>query len=287
MPFRGTVAVAGGLLTPAKLRGRTWRRLLPDVYINHEAPLDHRVWCSAVGLILPAGGAIGGLSAAHLLGCDLLSAESPVSIVVPRRAGARPPDRVSAHHTVLDPPDVTSIGGLPVTTPERTAFDLGRRLGRRTAVMAFDVMLRQGVLDLGHVSDLARQRHWWPGTARLREVIRLADPRAESPMETILRLLFLDAGLPAAQPQFEVYDARGRLIARVDLAWPSARLAVEYEGDHHRERARFRRDIARINALQRAGWTVIRLSADDVLRRPAATVDLVTAELARLRLRLR
>jgi very-short-patch-repair endonuclease len=282
-PFRGTAAVADGLLTPAKLRGRSWRRLLPDVYAHHLLPLDHGAWCAAVGLTLPPGAAIGGLSAAHLLGCDLLKAESPVSIVAWRRAGARSTDRIRVHHTVLDRADVTSVGGLPVTTPERTAFDLGRRLGRRTAVMVFDAMLRLGVLDLGSVDDLARQRHWWPGITRLHEAIRLADPRAESPMETILRLLLLDAGLPAMQLQFEVRDARGRLIGRVDLAWPLIRLAVEYEGDHHREQEQFRRDIARVNALRTAGWTVIRLSADDVLRRPAETVALVAAELARLR----
>ncbi|MEU4621598.1 DUF559 domain-containing protein [Actinoplanes sp. NPDC023801] len=282
-PFRGTVAVADGLLTPAKLRGRTWRRLLPDVYIHHELPLDHRLWCAAAVLILPSGAAIGGLSAAHLFGCGLLSAGSPVSIVVPRRAGARPNERIRAHHTVLEPADVISAGGIPMTTPERTAFDLGRRLGRRTAVMAFDALLHQGVLDLAMVAELARQRHWWPGIARLHEVIRLADGRAESPMETILRLLLVDAGLPAAEPQFEVRDAYGCLIGRVDLAWPSVRLAVEYEGDHHREQEQFRRDIARVNALRRVGWAVIRLSADDVLRRAASTVALVTAELARLR----
>jgi very-short-patch-repair endonuclease len=284
-PFRGSVAVADGLLTAPQLRGRAWRRLLPDVYVHHEMRLDHRVWCAAAGLALPPGAAIGGLSAAQLIGCELLNADSPVSIVVPRRAGARPGGRIRAHHTLLDPSDVTSIGELPVTTPERTAFDLGRRLSRRTAVIAFDAMLRQEVLDLGAVAELARQRHWWPGVARLHQVIRLADSRAESPMESLLRVLLVDAGLPAGQPQFEVRDAAGRLIGRVDLAWPAIRLAIEYEGDHHRGQEQFRRDIARVNALQHAGWTVIRLSADDVLRRPAETVSLVAAALARLRQR--
>jgi very-short-patch-repair endonuclease len=282
-PFRGTMAVADGLLTPAKLRGRTWRRLLPDVYVHRDVTVDHRTWCTAAALTLPPGAAIGGLSAAYLFGADLLRPDAPVSIVALRTTGTHRSDRIRVHHTVIDPVDLTTIDGLPVTTPTRTAFDLGRRLGRRTAVAAVDAMLNRGTLDLGEAAELARQRHWWPGIPRLNEILRLADSRAESPMETMLRLLFLDAGLPAMQPQFEVRDARGRLIGRVDLAWPAIRLAVEYEGDHHREQGQFRRDIGRVNALRMAGWTVVRLSADDVLRRPAETIALLTAELARLR----
>jgi very-short-patch-repair endonuclease len=282
-PFRGSAAVADGLLTPAKLRGQTWRRLLPDVYVHRELVPDHRIWCAAVSLVMPSGAAIGGLSAAHLFGGVEPHRGSPVSIVAARTIGAHTSDRIRVHNTVLAPADITSTGGLPVTTPERTAFDLGRRAGRRTAVVAFDAMLHQGVLDLGAVADLARERHWWPGIERLHRVVELADARAESPMETLLRLLLLDSGLPAAQPQFEVRDSRGRLIARVDLAWPRIRLAVEYEGDHHREQEQFRRDIGRVNALRMAGWAVLRLTADDVLRRPEQTVALVAAELARLR----
>jgi very-short-patch-repair endonuclease len=282
-PFRGSTAVADGLLTPAKLRGRSWRRLLPDVYVHHEMLLDHRIWCAAVSLTLRSGTAIGGLSAAHLFGSVEPGPDAPVSVVASRRAGTHTGDRIRVHHTVLDPSDITSISGLPVTTPERTAFDLGRRAGRRSAVVALDAMLHAEMLDLGAVADLARQRHWWPGIGRLHRAIRLADGRSESPMETILRLLLLEAGLPAAEPQFEVRDSRGRLVGRVDLAWPLVRLAVEYEGDHHRDREQFRRDIGRVNALRMAGWAVLRLTADDVLRRPEKTVALVAAELARLR----
>ncbi|MFG2009700.1 endonuclease domain-containing protein [Micromonospora sp. NPDC048868] len=62
----------------------------------------------------------------------------------------------------------------------------------------------------------------------------------------------------------------------VDLAYPRWRIAIEYEGDHHRERAHFQRDVARLNALRAAGWLVLRFTADDVLRHPARIVRLVT-----------
>ena len=96
-------------------------------------------------------------------------------------------------------------------------------------------------------------------------------------METRLRLLLHDGGAPAPVPQYEVRDAGGRFLARVDLAYPQWRIALEYEGDHHRERAQFRRDIARVNALRQAGWLVLRFTADDVLRHPDRVVRHVLA----------
>jgi very-short-patch-repair endonuclease len=73
--------------------------------------------------------------------------------------------------------------------------------------------------------------------------------------------------------QHDVHDPRGRRIGRVDLAYPQWRIAIEYEGDHHREKTQFRRDVARLNALRAAGWLVLRFTADDVLRHPARLVQ--------------
>lgn len=101
-------------------------------------------------------------------------------------------------------------------------------------------------------------------------------------METRLRLLLLDAGVAPPEVQLEVRTGVGGFVGRVDLAWPDLRLAVEYDGDHHREREQFRRDVERLNALRLAGWTVLRFTADDVLRRPAETVRTVIATMAQL-----
>jgi hypothetical protein len=280
-PFRGSAAVSDGVITKTMLRSRAWQRLLPDVYAHRELRLDHRMWCTAVGLILPPGTAIGGPSAAHLWGAGLLHDDPPVSVVAPRTGWMNRLPRIITHHTVFGDADTTVLDGLPVTTPERTAFDLGRRIGRTDALILLDGMSHQGELDVGSAAEMLRQRSRWPGVPRLREILGLVDGRAESPMETRLRLLLHDAGLPAPQPQFEIRDGEGRLIGRVDLGWPAARLAVEYEGDHHRDRVQFRRDISRYGALHDAGWTVLRFTANDVLRVPHRTAEKVAAELAR------
>ncbi|HET9519193.1 MAG TPA: DUF559 domain-containing protein, partial [Actinoplanes sp.] len=272
---------ADGLITRSALRGRSWLRLLPDVYVHRDTELDHRTWCAAVALTLPVGAALGGLSAAYLWGVDLLPRDAPVTVVAPRSIRLRRDARIAARYTTLTRNDVTRLGGLAVTTPERTAFDLGRQAPRADALVAVDALLHRGV-SLGALEQLAAERCRWPGAPLLRAVLLLAEPLSESPMETRLRLLIVDAGLPPPVAQHTVRDSTGRFVGRVDLAWPALRLAVEYEGDHHRERAQFQRDVARLNALRAAGWTVLRFTADDVLRRPAHTVSHIISAMREL-----
>lgn len=280
-PFRGADAVRRGLLTRGMLSGASWQRLLPDVYCHASvfAPDDHRLWCTAVALTLPPGGAVDRYSAAFLWGVDLVPEAGRVSVTVPPAERPwRHPARLVCR-AVLTAGDVTSVGGVPVTTPLRTAFDLGRQADRRAAVIALDALCHRHLVTVrqvaGHLERPDRRR----GAGRLPERLALVDPRAESPMETHVRLLLHDAGAPPPMCQFVVRDAAGRFVARVDLAYPSARIAIEYEGDHHRERRTFRRDIARVNALREAGWLVLRFTADDVLRRPYDVIRQVSAAL--------
>lgn len=277
LPFRGSVAVAEGLLTWAMLHGPAWRRLLPDVYVHRDGhrPDDHRMWCDAVALRLPRGAAIAGRSAAFLWGADLLVRDAPVTVLLPRAARLRPHPRVRQVRSVLPGTDRTRFAGLPVTTALRTAFDLGRQGPRADALVAVEALLHRRVVKLPALCTYAAERDGWPGAPLLRDVLALANPLSESPMETRLRLILLDAGLGPLTAQHDVHDARGRFVARVDLAWPALRVAVEYDGDHHREPAHFRQDVARLNALRAAGWLVLRFTADDVLRHPRATVALV------------
>ncbi|HYN94786.1 MAG TPA: DUF559 domain-containing protein [Pilimelia sp.] len=279
LPFRGGVAVASGELTRNMLRGRTWRRLLPDVYVHRDAAVDHRTWCDAVALVLPPGAAVGGLSAAYLWGVDLLAEAAPVTVIVPRQRRLSPHPRLSIRYSTLAADDLTRFAGVPVTTPERTAFDLGRRPPRPAAVVAVDAMLNRRLVRLPALRELAARRTGWPGVRLYGDVLALAEPLSESPMESRLRLLIVDAGLPRPVAQHEVRDGAGRFVARVDLAYPAVRVAIEYEGDHHRERATFQRDVGRLNALRAAGWTVLRFTADDVVRHPGRVVAHVTATL--------
>ncbi|MFI6128009.1 endonuclease domain-containing protein [Micromonospora sp. NPDC051141] len=205
-----------------------------------------------------------------------------MTVLLPTDVRLRPHPQLTVVRSSLPDEDRTRFAGLPVTTALRTAFDLGRLGPRVEALVAVDALLRRRVVRLSALRDYAETRSGWPGAPLLREVLTLAEPLSESPMETRLRLLLLDAGIGPLTAQHEI-RAAGRFVARVDLACPVLRLAIEYDGDHHRERAHFRRDVARLNALRAAGWVVLRFTADDVLRRPDATVALVRQALAERR----
>lgn len=118
-----------------------------------------------------------------------------------------------------------------------------------------------------------------PYAARMRRWRALIDPRSESPLETAIRLALHDAGVPAPEPQYEVRTDDGYVIARLDLAWPTRRLALEADGkEPHRQLRPVYTDRWRTNAL--VGWQLVRFTWHDVLRRPAYVVATVRAHLA-------
>jgi Protein of unknown function (DUF559)/AbiEi antitoxin C-terminal domain len=243
--------------------------LLPDIYVRSDVELDHLLWCYAALLYAgdSAGIAISGLSAAYVHGVHLLPLRaSPAELTLPpesRLAVTRPHLRVV--RSVLDAADVVSTGLLRVTSPVRTAFDLARRLPRMDAVAAVDAMLFGRRVSSEEIAEYLAKHPTFRGVARASALLPLVEPLSESPMESRCRLVLIDGGLPRPVAQYEV-RVHGRLIARLDLAYPRKRVGIEYEGDHHRERSTFRRDVARGNALREAGWTIVRVTADDVLR---------------------
>jgi hypothetical protein len=263
------------------LRGRTWRRLLPDVYVLADVfdPDDHLMWCRAAGITLGDRSAVDRYSAAFLWGVDLLENPRIVSVTVPRGERPRSHPWLRVTRTALTGTDIEHLDGVPVTTPRRTAFDLGRQPDRQAAVIALDAMCHLHLARPGDLAeDAGRYRRKW-GARRLGTRLSLVEPLAESPMESILRLLLHDAGLPPPTAQVTV-RRDGRFVARVDLGYPQWRVAIEYEGDHHRGQRQFRRDVARLNALREAGWVVLRFTADDVLRRPGDLIRQVSRALA-------
>jgi very-short-patch-repair endonuclease len=107
------------------------------------------------------------------------------------------------------------------------------------------------------------------------------DPRAESAMETRCRLSLVLRGLPRPELQYQVCDELGDHVARLDMAYPSARAGIEFDGEHHQNAPMFRADLARHNRLAALGWIVLRASAIDVLRNPDRFAAQVRAVLHR------
>ena len=217
-------------------------------------------------------------SAAIVWGIALVQPPDVQHVTVPRNASRRVLPGMRQHRADLPPGDVARVDGVWVTTPVRTVLDLGRALPLPEGVAAVDAALRLGVVrrgELGRRVGLARG----PGSARLTRTLALADPRSESLLESYCRALLAVAGVPPERTQYEV-RTRGRLIGRVDFAWPSRRLVVEVDGfAFHADRRSYRRDRRRQNALELAGWLVLRFSWEDVLTNPSYVTESVRAAL--------
>lgn len=274
--FRGADAVSAGLLTKDQLRSSAWRSLLRGVYVDARlAPApEHRL--RATELLAPPTAAFAGRTAAWLHGVSTAWEDTDViEVVVPPGSRWGPLRGVGVRHAALAEADVVVRGGHRVTSAVRTAADIARSGPPAVTVPVLDPLLaRTGAL----VSEVYVAVGSGRGCVAARDALTWADRRAESPQESRLRLLCWAAGLRPVS-QHVVCDQRGRFVARVDLAFPEQRIAVEYDGAWHGEPGQFARDRRRLNALQAAGWRVVHVTAAD-LHRPDTVIARIRALLA-------
>lgn len=281
-PFRGSWAVQRGLLTERMLRCRRYHRLFHDIYLLASAPADLVARSRGALLLAPGQGVLSGYSASELLGAGCAPAETNAELTVPG-GDLREQPGLTIHRDLLADDEVIDSGGVPVTTALRTAWDLARWLPTVEAVVAMDALTRVGrfapeaVLRIQDRYPRARWRRRVPG------VIDLADPSSESPMETRSRLVLVVRGLPRPVLQYNVYDELGEFVARLDMAYPLLKLAIEYDGRGHLTAWQQQADARRLNRLDACAWSVLRFTAPDVLRTPDAMAAQVREAIARRR----
>jgi hypothetical protein len=282
--FRSMHARMAGLTprqTQTRLADGRWQEIYRDVFRISGVPVTWRghllaacwaggfravaSWRSAAALYLLPGGS-----------------RNVVEITCPRWRRARHDGLVVHESNALSTADITMVDGIPTTTPARTLFDLGAYYGIGMVELALDRSLSKGLVTLDELDALVRRlsRRGRPGGPKLRQLLEARDPArrpTESVMETMLLQTIRAAGLPEPIPQLEVW-AGGAFIGRVDLAYPEARVAIEYDSDeHHSGRSATRRDRARRHDLIAAGWLPIDVGPGE-LRRGAAGVCAAIAE---------
>ncbi|MDT0158248.1 DUF559 domain-containing protein [Microbacterium sp. ARD32] len=203
------------------------------------------------------------------------SPKEPVEIAVPpdrtppRTAGVKG-RRVAAHRFTT-----CRVDGSPVVDPITALFSCAQELAVDEAVILLDALMTsasnypdlQPGRPIVSAADVEERLAIWrsfPGHRTIRAALSRARPGVESPKESETRMLLVSSGLPEPVVQYEVRD-RQRVIARVDLAYPELRIAIEYEGDGHRSsKDQWRRDIQRQRELEDRGWIVIRLTQQDL-----------------------
>lgn len=227
--FLGTEAIVSGQLTEHELR-RWHRCVYPDVYVPKSADLSLRDRAWAAWLWSKRRAVVAGIAAAALHGSNWIDANEPIELIAP---SARRHQGLIVRNQTLADREVASVGGVPVTTPARTAFDLGRHLPATTVIARLDALMRATSFSVDHVTQLALRHPGARGVRQLRAVLPLVDGGAASPKETWLRILLVEAGFPSPTTQIPVADG-WRLLAVLDRGWEVIKVAAEYDGDHHR-----------------------------------------------------
>ena len=258
-PFRGSRAIAGGLVTAKQLRGARYVRLFPDVYADASLELTYALRSRAAYLLVRGRGVLCGYSAAELLdaGCGPPGADAEV--LLPGGDGRRHPG-LRVHRGRLFADEARVVDGVAPTTQLFTAWTLACRGPLVEAVVAVDALAHVHGLDPRDIVRVGYRRIGARGRRRLPEVDRPADPLSGSPMESRIRLAIVLAGLPPPVLQHPV----GPYF--LDMAYPELMLGVEYDGREHLTPDRALRDLAREGHLGRRGWDVLRFPARDVYR---------------------
>jgi hypothetical protein len=282
---QGGVATSGQILNyltranfEAELRTGAVQRIWHGIYCRGEPTdlLRLRGLDFSSGTKVPV--CLGTAAAIH--GFDT---EEPADLHVLNPPGRqlRPVDGLVVHRR--DGAPLVVVDGRRVTSPAWTAVEVARSLRRPRALATLDAALRSGKCSRAELWRAAIEQAGRRGIVAVRELLPLADGRAESPMESEARLAMIDGGLPIPELQYEVVDGNGQL-RRLDFAWPDQRVAVEYDGmDWHSGADAMRRDRDRHAALLDVGWVVIAIVFDDVRHRSWDFVGRIDAQLCRAR----
>lgn len=263
-PF--TAMEAGDVgVTRGQLRGRRYRRLGSGLYRWVGLKEGPQLMLRAVARRLPAGSAFSGLTAAWLHGLDVAPCD-PIEVSIPEPLGSGRRAGASVRRAALPSDEIVVLRGLPATTAIRTVVDLGGRDPLTEGVVAADLFLHGGLVSIAELRAYIAGHPGAKGIARLRRVVELAEPRAESAMETRLRILLALAKLPPPEVQASVHDQEGRFLGRPDLLYRAQRLAIEFDGANHRDR--MGDDNRRQNGLVGAGFRLLRFTAADVYGTP-------------------
>lgn len=267
-PFRGTEALAAGVVTPHQLR-TNFEMVYRNVYIPRGQKLTPVTRAVAAWLWSGRTATVAGLSAAALHRAAWIDDWLPPELNRTSRDRAQ---NIVLHSDTLVDDEVCIRGGIRLTTPARTAFDLGRRNGLTTAVIRLDALMHATELKAADVELLVERHRGARGLVQLRRVLLLADAGAESPWESRTRLVLVGNGLPRPQTQIEVLSEWGAVIARIDMGWDEFKVGVEFDGAQHwTDPAQRTRDIDRLAELEARGWSIVRVSAD-LLRHRADVV---------------
>src|SRR4051794_1036391 len=293
LPFTRVEAYAAGISRRALdrlLAAGLVRRPIKGAYVGTHVGDSLALRAASLRLVVPSDCVVVDRHAAWLHGAPMALAPGehfelrPLSLFRPSGRGRLRNDIAASGERNLSARDVMEVQGMAVTTPIRTAWDLGRVRWTDEAISGLDAMFRLNAFDRDEfLAGIERFRGMrWVTT--LRAIGLVADGRSESPGESVLRLRCLEANVPVV-PQVEVWRA-GSLVARLDLANEDLLLGIEYDGtEWHSSSEQGLHDQRRREQLADDGWLIRALGCEEVFGRARACDRIIreAAQAARAR----
>ncbi len=258
-------------VTDGQLRGPRYQKLFRGVHILATADLNLTLWLRAALLAMPNDAVVSHLTALRVYGLDL---RSPWPLHISTRTSTHSRQKNIRTHQRLAPISTKYVDGVPVTSPNRTLIDIATKVTLVELVTAAEWMIHRRMTSLESLADYAVASHL-DGVRPMRRVLGLIREAAESPRETVVRLMIVFAHLPEPRCNQDIHGATGRFLARGDLVYAELRVLVEYDGWHHeRDGQQRQRDLVRREALEAEGWRLIIVTAED-LKAPRVVVHRV------------
>jgi hypothetical protein len=258
-PFRIAVAAGAGV-SHAVLRGPQFRRMCRGVYMDARLEVTFPLRLQAFLLALPPLTVVSHVSAARLWGFDPLGHADLEFSGTAAKHSALPGvvlHRREARITRYD------RAGFPATGPDRTFVDCALRLSFVELVQLGDHLIHIGATTRDVLADYCWSRHLH-GVQRARRAVQWVRAGAESPRESLMRLLLVFARLPEPELNVWITDASGTRLARVDMLFRRHKVIVEYDGrQHERDSRQWKRDRERREVLEALGYRLIVIAAPD------------------------
>ncbi len=274
-PFTRAQATAAGI-TPAMLRGPRFTQLFRGVYVASGIPFHPEIRIRGALLTHPPDAFASHHSAADLYGLPVPSTPV-VHLSVFADVDRRRRDGIASH--VAPPQELSCVRGIRLSAPVQLFIDLAAHLGLVDLVVLGDAMVRR---KLTTTEKLVAACAAWEGrhARAARRAAGYVRAKVDSAMESRLRMLIVLAGLPEPEVNLELRNEFGILVAKPDLSYPDLKIAIEYDGQQHREDlAQWDHDIDRGTWFDRNGWRVVPVISKGIYRRPDQTIERVHEKL--------
>jgi hypothetical protein len=250
------------LFLNGRTRSSAWRRVAHGLYVPCDGPDESQLHALAGQLHKGAG--FTHHTAARMLGWSLPPLPEGLPEFAAQNARNRPRRAELRIIRTTPEPEISRLRGLPIVSSTDVLLALARHLGLLDVIVTLDSALRCGDVSLQQLAYALACRRF--GVRRLRAAAAWADPRSESPYETLLRILHVVCEI-AVVPQHELW-ADGRLVARGDLRLVGHETFHEYDGADHRDRDRHRGDLRRDREIEEQGWVRRGYTDLEVIHRP-------------------